>query len=150
VEKAGLGNNLIVLNGDTLVLTALRPMLQDCLHDSARASIVAVPVEDAQRYGTLDVDADSRIRGFREKQPGAGLVNAGVYFIGRDLAAEFPTRRPLSFELDVFPQLLASGHIIRAYCCAAPFLDIGVPEDLAVAPAFLQAHFDQFIRQVQS
>jgi NDP-sugar pyrophosphorylase family protein len=150
LEKAGLGDNLIVLNGDTLVLTALEPMLRDFLRDSAQASIVAVAVPDAQRYGTLEVDVDGTVRGFREKQPGAGLVNAGIYFFGRDLVAEFPKQRPLSFELDVFPYLLAAGHIIRSYRCAAPFLDIGVPDDLAAAPGFVQAHFDQFIRQVQS
>ena len=150
VEEAGLGDNLMVLNGDTLVLTALEPMLQEFLCGSEKAAIVAVEVPDAQRYGTLEVQLDGTIRGFREKQPGKGFVNAGIYFLGRELVAQLPRQRPLSFELDVFPHLLASGHRIRAHCCAAPFLDIGVPEDLASAPAFLRAHFFQFIRRVQS
>ncbi len=150
VEEANLVGNLVVLNGDTLVLTRLEPMLQDFQRHSAKASIVAVPVPDAERYGSLDVDQDGRVLGFREKRPGAGLVNAGIYFFRRDMVAEFPQRRPLSFEHQVFPHLLVSGHTIRSYPCAAPFLDIGVPQSLASAPTFLKSHFEPFLRQVQS
>lgn len=150
VETAKLGNNLVALNGDSLVLAPLQPILQDFVRHSADAAIVAVRVEDASRYGTLDLDARGRVRGFREKQPGAGLANAGIYLFREPVVASFPKKRPLSFESEVFPYLIASGHTIRGYQCAGPFLDIGVPESLAQAPAFLNSHFDAFLRQVQS
>jgi NDP-sugar pyrophosphorylase family protein len=150
VETAQLGNNLVALNGDSLVLAPLQPILQDFARHSADAAIIAVRVEDASRYGTLDLDASGWVRGFREKQPGAGLANAGIYLFHEPVIASFPKKRPLSFESEVFPHLIASGHTIRGYRCAGPFLDIGVPESLAHAPAFLSSHFDAFLRQVQS
>jgi len=149
--KAKPGNHLAVCNGDSLILTPLRPILQDFARDTADAAIVAVRVEDCSRFGTLDLDARGWLRGFREKQAGAtGIVNAGVYLFRTPLLDDFPRQRPLSFEADVFPYLIASGHAIRAYPCAAPFLDLGIPEALAQAPAFLRSHFDAFLGQVSS
>ncbi len=147
---AALATNLIALNGDSLLLTPLPPILQDFARRSAPAAIVGVGVEDAARYGTLEVDSRGWVRGFGEKQPGAGLVNAGIYLFRQKVLSEFPGKRPLSFETDVFPHLIASGHAIRAYPCSAPFLDIGIPEALAQAPAFLTSHFETFLRQAQS
>jgi D-glycero-alpha-D-manno-heptose 1-phosphate guanylyltransferase len=150
VVTAKLKNNLVALNGDSLVLMPLQPVLRDFAQHSAPAAIVAVPVEDASRYGTLDLDASGWVRGFREKQPGAGIANAGIYLFRESVIAHFPEKRPLSFEAEVFPHLIASRLAIRAYPCAAPFLDIGIPEALAQAPAFLNSHFEAFLRQAQS
>jgi len=150
VESLQLGKNLLALNGDSLVLAPLQPILEDFARRPADAAIVAVAVEDAARYGTLDLDADGWVLGFREKQPGAGVVNAGIYLFRERVVASFPKRHPLSFESEVFPHLLAAGRRVRAYPCAGPFLDIGTPEALASASGFLNSHFDGFLRQVQS
>ena len=145
VERAKLDQYLLALNGDSLVLTPLQPILSNFLRDAAEAAIIAVRVEDAARYGSLDLDADGWVRGFREKQPGAGLANAGIYLFREPVLRHFPRQRPLSFETDVFPHLIASGHAVRAYRCAAPFLDIGIPQALAEAPGFIATHFDGFL-----
>lgn len=148
VESRKLDNNLLALNGDSLVLAPLQPILQDFARRPADAAIVAVAVEDSARYGTLDLDARGWVRGFHEKRAGAGVVNAGMYLFRERVVARFPKRRPLSFESEVFPHLLATGSRVRAYPCARPFLDIGTPEALASAPGFLHSHFDGFLRQV--
>jgi hypothetical protein len=37
------------------------------------ASLLGIEVEDASRYGWLEVSADHRLTALREKQPGRGL-----------------------------------------------------------------------------
>ena len=128
---------LVVVNGDSLVpaeFDRLGRLLADPAVDGA---LLGVEVDDAARYGRIDVDAGGRLVGFCEKQPGRGLINAGVYVFRRRLLARFPAVRPLSMELDVFPALLAAGANLRVATTRAPFLDIGTPESFAAAEAFV-------------
>ena len=81
-----------------------------------------------------------RLKGFREKTPGPGLINAGVYFIRRTIIDTMPKIRPLSLEVDLFPELIARGTQIRVYPCQGAFLDIGTPSSLGVANGFIQEH----------
>lgn len=133
----------LVCNGDSLALAPLAGFWADFHANGAAASILAISVHDARRFGTLEVDSAGWLAAFREKQPGAGLINAGIYLIGRSSLALFPKRTPLSFEMDVFPRLLAGQRRVRAYQCDAPFLDIGTPESVAAAPRFVTQHLAQ-------
>jgi D-glycero-alpha-D-manno-heptose 1-phosphate guanylyltransferase len=126
----------LVLNGDSLALSSLAPLLDL----QADAAVLGVRVDDASRYGTLDVDTASRLVAFREKmpQPGSAVINAGVYAFRRTTIERFAAlKRPLSFETDVFPALLQHGADIRVAETSAPFLDIGTEESLARASGFI-------------
>lgn len=100
-------------------------------------------MSDASRYGTLTCDAAGRLLVFAEKQPGAGVINAGVYLFRRRLLARFPAHRPLSFETDVFPRLIPDCHI-QTMVVDAPFIDIGTPASLVQAETFISNHLDRF------
>ncbi len=102
-------------------------------------SILGLDAADAARYGTL-ASAGGRLTGFAEKRPGSGTINAGVYLLRHRLLARFPAKRPLSFETDVFPSLLAAGAAIAVVPVEAPFLDIGTPETLAQVEGFISAN----------
>lgn len=133
----------LVVNGDSLVFSSPLPLIEALANCEAEASLLGLRLPDTSRYGTLEVDARQRLLAFREKRPGAGLINAGVYgFLGATLKRQ-PTRRPLSFEVDVFPDLAARGRVAVS-SADAPFLDIGTPETLAQAERFIaenQIHF---------
>lgn len=135
---------LIVMNGDSLVLAPIKQLAAEDSSDSA--AVLGVEVEDSSRYGTLEIGARGRLAGFREKQSGAGFVNAGVYSFSREILKLFPAQRPLSLETDVFPALLKAGCDARVYRCRAPFLDIGTPESLAAATSFVDLHFPAGVR----
>lgn len=140
-QVAGAAEMVVVANGDSLVLADLSPawrMLDDASLDGV---IVGLEVDDASRYGRLEVDGAGRLRGFVEKQPGRGIINGGVYLFRRRLLDRFPKQRPLSIETEVFPALLAEGGRLAVHACRAPFLDIGTPESLAQADHFIQTHF---------
>jgi D-glycero-alpha-D-manno-heptose 1-phosphate guanylyltransferase len=132
---------VLVCNGDSLVLTPFEPLFDAA--ETADAAMLAVTVEDASRFGTLKVEG-ARLLGFEEKRPGAGLINAGVYIFRRETIARFPSKRPLSFEYDVFPALLSDGARIAVVACQAPFIDIGTEESLAQAEAFIRQHMSWF------
>lgn len=125
----------LVLNGDSLLLCDLEPLMTA----DADVAILARWMEDASRYGSLEIAPDQHLVRFREKQPGSGWINGGVYSLTADFAASFPASRPLSWETEVFPSFLASGGRVRAVPADGPFLDIGLPETLAQAAAFIRA-----------
>jgi D-glycero-alpha-D-manno-heptose 1-phosphate guanylyltransferase len=51
---------------------------------------------------------------------------------------------PLSFEQEVFPQLISRGFLLKVRAVDAPFLDIGTPESLRQAESFVQQNRAQF------
>jgi len=135
------GEICVVANGDSLVLTELSSVWKLLEDPAVDAVIVGVEAEDAGRYGSLKIGPDGRLLGFQEKQPGQGLINAGVYFFKRHIFSHFPQKTPLSLEVDGFPELLKAGVRIRVYACKDPFIDIGTPEGLEKADSFLKRHF---------
>ncbi len=136
----GLSDPFFVGNGDSLVLADLKPAME-WMRRGADGVIVGVEAADAGRYGTLAVGPDGRLTGFAEKRPGAGVINAGIYVFRQRVFEEFPDRQPLSMETDVFPALLKAGADLRVAAVRAPFLDIGTPDSLGQAEAFIQTHF---------
>jgi NDP-sugar pyrophosphorylase family protein len=137
------GDPLLITNGDSIVLANLDEAWRRIADPQVDGVLVGVDVDDASRFGGLDVDASLRLIGFREKQPGRGLINAGIYLFKRRLLDAFPSRTPLSVETDVFPSLLGQGLRLEVVSCRAPFLDIGTPETLSEAPGFIRTYFGQ-------
>ena len=134
----------LVLNGDSLALAPLDGMFQ-CLADpGVDGAILGVPMPDASRYGTIAQNAAGDLVAFEEKRPGAGTINAGVYLFRASTLRWFPARTPLSFEKEAFPELLTRGARLKVCVTRAPFLDIGTPESLPLAEAFIREHAEYF------
>src|SRR4051812_36237437 len=78
---------IVVMNGDSYCdanLSAYVDWHVDGRHD---VSLMLAKVNDTSRYGTVEIDANGRIKAFIEKQPGriAGYINAGVYLLRRPM-----------------------------------------------------------------
>jgi D-glycero-alpha-D-manno-heptose 1-phosphate guanylyltransferase len=156
-QAARDAERLVVVNGDSLVLADWQGAWQLLEGDDTDGVILGVEVDDAARYGTLELGNDGRLVGFREKQTGhpskagslsrAGdLINAGVYFFKRPLLDALPAETPLSLENDLFPAWLAGGANFRVLSVRGPFLDIGTPESVRQAEAFIQGHLGNQLR----
>ena len=128
----------LVLNGDSLAPAPLDEMAQSIADPQMAGAILGVPMPDASRYGTLSRGPNGELAGFNEKQPGAGVINAGVYLFRAPAIGLFPDKTPLSFETDVFPALLARQARFKVCVTNAPFLDIGTPESLPLAEDFIR------------
>lgn len=135
----------LVCNGDSLVLANF-DLLYSAFDDATvEAAVLGVRMKDTSRYGGLQVDREGRLKGFSEKRSGSGLINAGVYLLRGNLPAKFPSYRPLSFEMDVFPYLLAENSKIHVCSVDAAFLDIGTEETLRQADDFISTHRELFV-----
>jgi len=134
----------LVVNGDSLVFADPRPLLAPLAEGRADAALLGLALDNASRYGTLEIAAPDRLVAFREKQPGAGVINTGVYALMGAALRGLPAARPLSFETDVFPQLAAGGRVAVARTAAA-FLDIGTPASLAEAERFIVQNQHEFL-----
>jgi histidinol-phosphate phosphatase family protein len=125
---------LLVCNGDSYVDADLAAFVRHA-RAGGLPTLLATTVDDATRFGRLQVDDHGLLRAFAPTgAPGPGLINAGVYWLPRTLLAQLRPLEAASLERDGLPRWLAEG--VAVWVTAAPFLDIGVPADYARAAAF--------------
>lgn len=137
----------LVVNGDSLVVAKFRDMAAYFDDPSIDAVILGLALENASRYGSLVTDKRGNLLSFAEKRAGSGTINAGVYLFRHRLLEKFPQSLALSFEYEVFPSLLAKNVCIKVHAIEAPFLDIGTPESLPQAEAFIAHYFSDLINK---
>src|SRR5271166_1591558 len=137
LEKARVPQ-VIVLNGDTYADVSLQGLL--CRFDFANTNLaVAVTyLNDSARYGLLVIEEKTNIiTGFIEKQGrAAGYINAGVYCLRRDIFIKYSAPFTFSFERDFLPKQLGAIRPLALKGVRA-FIDIGVPEDYALAQTLI-------------
>lgn len=129
---------VLVINGDTIVETDLKAFLAAHCASQAAASILCARVEDAGRYGRLEIDSHQRVVRFAEKDPAArqpAWINAGFYLFGRAALQNIAQLAKGSIERDILEKMPAGT--IHAFLTGGRFLDIGTPETLALAPEIL-------------
>lgn len=121
-------SEFLVLNGDSFLQIDFTELISFHQNHDGLATIAVVPVQNASRYGTVQVEADDRVIGFAEKtgDNAPGIINAGVYVFSSEVFAQIP-KGPASLERDVFPNLLELG--VYAFEQRRLFIDIGTPDD---------------------
>jgi D-glycero-alpha-D-manno-heptose 1-phosphate guanylyltransferase len=128
--------DVLVLNGDTFVELDHAAMMTAHQRARARLTVATHPVEDAGRYGTLEI-RNGLIHSFREKgRAGAGMINAGIYALSKNALAGISLRGAFSFEYDFLMPHVAEMRPL-AFPVQGVFIDIGVPEDYERAPGVL-------------
>jgi D-glycero-alpha-D-manno-heptose 1-phosphate guanylyltransferase len=119
--------DVFVLNGDTFLMPDFRKMLDFHKEKKALATLALKEMHHIERYGLVEVDTDSKIVRFLEKQYGeSGKINGGVYLIRKDALDELPEK--FSLEKDFFEKTTTSGRL-AGFPVNGYFIDIGVPED---------------------
>lgn len=124
------------LNGDSFLAASLEPLVAAFETAAAALALAVKPQPDMGRFGACVLEG-GRLTGFRQGEPGeAGVINAGVYVMSRDLFLRHPAPERFSFEQDFLAPL---APVLRpaAAVLDAPFIDIGVPESFALAQSFL-------------
>jgi len=135
-----ISDPVLVLNGDSYVEWDLVPALELFKTKAADLVIVLQAVADVTRYGSVALDQDGRVTQFVEKgvAAGPGLINAGVYLLGKQIVRGLPAGTAISLEKEVFPRLL--DRRVYGLVCTGLFIDIGVPDDLRRAQGLLTPH----------
>jgi mannose-1-phosphate guanylyltransferase len=130
---------LLAFNGDVLTDVDLTELIAFHHAKGGLATIFLTPVDDPRRYGLVQLDGDGRVLEFIEKpgqeHTGAGLINAGIYVLEREVLDLIPPGEAFSIERGVFPRLASVGRLY-GYVGDCYWRDIGTPE------SYLEAHFD--------
>lgn len=129
------GDAALVLNGDTFLELDLAAALSR-FRANGRPLLLGCRVADTARYGRLQVDG-GRLVGMAEKGvAGPGLINSGHYLLPCGLFDGLELPQAFSFENDfLLPQL--AQRPIDVLEVRGRFIDIGVPEDYALAQSLL-------------
>jgi NDP-sugar pyrophosphorylase family protein len=123
-----LKDRFLVLNGDTMVEFDPQSLEKKLEATGAPLVLALRHVEDPERYGAVDTDADGRVRAFVEKGVKTGNhINAGVYLVRKEALSLLAAGRAVSLEKEWMPRLIAQG--IYGVEVKGLFIDIGIPED---------------------
>ncbi len=121
--------SVLVLNGDTLFRVNLQQLSYFHFSNNAECTLALKSMTDFNRYGVVELNSNSSISSFKEKQfYKKGNINGGVYIINKDdlLRKQLPSK--FSFEKDYLEKYYTEkrmfGLVLDEY-----FIDIGIPED---------------------
>jgi len=144
--KRGSPDLILVLSGDHIYKFNYEDLIDFHLEHDAELTIatIQIPIENASRFGILDVDETYRVRAFVEKPstPPTNLANMGVYIFNMDILdrALWENRQRADtthdFGKDILPNMVAEGKRLFAY----PFLGYWV--DVGTVESYWHAHMD--------
>ena len=131
---------VLVMNGDSFTDADLCAFVDRHRAAKTIGTMLCAEVDDAGRYGRVELDQSGRIGGFIEKDAnfhGTALISTGVYLLSADLLDDIAAGDAASIERDVFERL-PSG-TLAAFAGRFRFIDIGTPKSLALAAAVFGA-----------
>lgn len=138
-------DRLLVLNGDSFTPFSAQTLAESHEARQAVATILLARVDDASRYGAVDIDDEGAVIQWNEKgessSVGPACINAGVYLMNTQLVGSLQRSNVNSLEKELFPSLIGKG--LFAIRNSGPFIDIGTPESLAKADAFFRSFGNQ-------
>mgnify|MGYP002626031075 CR=1 FL=1 len=121
-------DHVLVLNGDTYFDIGIADIYQEHVKANRSATLVLRWVEEATRYGTVEVSGNAVTAFNAAGVAGPALINSGIYVLSRELFSRFELPAAFSFEQD-FLQRYANDLKLSAASASGMFVDIGVPED---------------------
>lgn len=131
----------LVLNGDTMFKVDLAKLKSFHYKKEAKVTIGLLEVPNKGRYNSVQLGQNEKIVAFqaRGSNSRSNLVNGGVYLIEDCIWADEQrdSSEELSVEDQLFPGLLTEGLGFYGFISAAPFIDIGIPEDYYSAASIL-------------
>jgi mannose-1-phosphate guanylyltransferase len=144
-DEGLLEERFLVLNGDVLTDMDVSAELAQHERTRARATLALMAVDDTSSYGVVPTDGEGRVEEFLEKTSGAtptNRINAGAYVLERELVEGIPAERAVSFEREVFPELVGDG--LYGWPASGYWIDIGTPA------RYLEATYDLLGGRVES
>lgn len=138
--------HVLVLSGDHIYKMDYSLMLE--YHKARRAdatiSVIAVPWEEAGRFGIMNTDGDNRVTDFTEKpsQPKSNLASMGIYVFNWPvlrqylIADGYDCTSSHDFGKDIIPGMLNEGQTLLAYPFSGYWKDVGTIE------SFWEANMD--------
>lgn len=144
--RHGRPEYVLILSGDHIYEMDYDVLIEFHRENRADATVctIRVPIEDASRFGILDVDDNYRVRDFVEKpaNPPGDLASMGVYVFNYTVLEEMlkvDHERKDSrhdFGTDIVPYMVQNNMNVYAYPYGGYWIDVGTID------AFWEAHMD--------
>ena len=137
-------NDVLVLNGDSILLASPERFYDFHRSRNTPISIALKAETDFDRYGSVTLDGDRIVRFEEKKHVAEGVFNAGMYWLNISFCRElvcYVSTLPFSLEKEIFEKHVfpLSGCVFHDY-----FIDIGIPEDYTRAQTELLPAFEQY------
>ena len=133
-------NDILVLNGDSIIDINLDKFSNFHSTNESNFSMVLKPLTNFDRYGSVEIQ-DHVVSLFREKKhTKSGLINTGVYLINNQQFKDLALPQIFSFE-EVFLEQFVNKWKLHGYICEGFFIDIGIPQDYNLAQTLLPQKF---------
>lgn len=142
-EVPDLKETFLVMNGDLLTDLDFHALVRFHRQRGACLTIAAHTREEKVDLGVLEIDAERRVRDYREKPVTRYEVSMGVYVYEPRVLRWIEPGQHLDFP-DLVLKLLAAGETVCAYPAACRWLDIGRPDDYRRAQELHEASPDAF------
>jgi glucose-1-phosphate adenylyltransferase len=141
--RRGRPDYVLILSGDHIYEMDYDVLIQSHIDKGADATVctIRVPMDEASRYGILDVDDDYGVRNFLEKpaNPPGNLASMGVYVFSYQVLEQMLREDPhryTDFGHHILPQMVSEGMKVYAYPYGGYWIDVGTVE------AYWEAHMD--------
>lgn len=139
-----LPEHFLVMNGDILCDLDFAALHQAGIAGGAPLTVAVCERVSKIDLGVLDIDADGRATGFREKPSYTFWVSMGAYAMSRAVLDFIPEGRPFGFD-DLMHAMLAAGTPIRTFPFRGHWLDIGRSDDFAQAQDEFERHAERYL-----
>jgi NDP-sugar pyrophosphorylase family protein len=127
------------MNGDLLTDFDFRGFMDAHVEGGTELSVGVYKKRIPVSLGVLDLDANHRAIGFREKPVLSFSCSMGIYAIGPGLVSRVPRTGVFGFD-DLMELCLDQDIAVRAHPFDGLWLDIGRPEDYAEAAKVFHEH----------
>ena len=123
---------VLVLAGDHVYKMDYRPFID--MHREKEAVVTCavrtVPIEEAHRFGLLDVNREGRVTRFVEKpsKPRSNLVSMGVYVFSWPAMRDLLSTERVDFGRHVLPSMVEERKRVFAYEFGGYWQDVGTVE----------------------
>ncbi|MDD5938620.1 MAG: glucose-1-phosphate adenylyltransferase, partial [Clostridiales bacterium] len=131
---------VLILSGDHIYKMDYSKMLRHhkTTHAACTISVMEVPMEEASRFGIMNVDENDMIYEFEEKprKPKSNLASMGIYIFTWSklreylIADEANEKSSNDFGKNIIPAMLGAGEIMSAYRFSGYWKDVGTIDSL--------------------
>jgi NDP-sugar pyrophosphorylase family protein len=139
-----LGDDFVVMNGDTLTTLDYAALLRSHLSGSASLTIAIKTREEKIDFGIVETNEAGALTAYKEKPALQHDVSMGVYAFSRSLLSELQRGRRLDLP-ELVLELLRQRKIVNAYRFSGYWLDIGRHDDFDRASAEFDCRRHEFL-----
>ena len=144
------GDRVLILAGDHVYRMDYRKMLS--FHEKMQADttvgVIRVPIEEANRFGTVVIDKENRIQEFAEKSPSlsSNLASMGIYIFNKDILSKRLTEDADNQDsVHDFGYSILPGMVKRDRVFAYEFS--GYWQDIGTVDAYYRANMELLVER---